>query len=333
MHMPRDPSMSRPPTASRWLRAPACCAALAACALAARVAVCAPAAPAAASAAAPSAAAATAPTTPAPSLAGSLRARYATLAERLEKSPFQQRLVLESVESPHGLQGDIYALVDYPFATVSGFTVAARWCDALILHLNVKYCRDTLRDGRPVLSVAIGRKYDQPLSDAFHLEFAYTLAASAADYLDVHLNAREGPIGTQDYRIAFEAVALEGGRTFLHLRYSYGYGLEGRVAIAAYLATAGRDKVGFTTTAATSGGTAQFLGGARGMAERNTMRYYLAIDALLGALATPPPQRFVLSLERWFAATERYARQLHELDHDAYVAMKRREYLRQQGPR
>ncbi len=70
----------------------------------------------------------------------------------------------------------------------------------------------------------------------------------------------------------------------------------------------------------------------RGALERNTMRYYLAIDAYLGALAVPPPERFEQSLERWFAATERYALQLHEVDHDAYVAMERSEYLRQQTP-
>ena len=263
-----------------------------------------------------------------------MRARYALLAQRLENSPFRQRLYLESVENPHGLQGDIYALVDYPIATVSGaFSSAARWCDALILHLNVKYCRATVRDQRPVLSLALGRKYDQPLSDAFNIQFVYTLSAPAADYLEVRLDAHEGPLGTQDYRIAFAAVAIEGGRTFLHLRYSYSYGFEGRVAMKAYLATAGRGKVGFTTDSAASAAAPQFIGGARGMAERNTMRYYLAIDAALGALAAPAPQRFEQSLERWFTATERYARQLHEVDHDTYIAMKRREYQRQQAPR
>ena len=61
------------------------------------------------------------------------------------------------------------------------------------------------------------------------------------------------------------------------------------------------------------------------------MRYYLAFDAHLGALATPVPQRFETSLERWFAATERYSLQLHEVEHDDYVKMKRSEYLRQQA--
>jgi hypothetical protein len=329
--------MSASRAAVRWMRAALCCAALAACTFALRAAgdagpVGTAPATAAAAVSAPAATAAAAPVAPAPDPAASLRARYATLAERLEQSPFGQRLDLESVESPHGLQGDIYALVDYPFATVSGaFSGAATWCDVLILHLNVKYCRAGLREQHPVLSVALGRKYDQPVSDAFQLEFAYAVTAAAADYLEVHLDAREGPLGTQDYRIAFAAVALAGGHTFLHLRYSYNYGLEGRVAMRTYLATVGSGKVGFTTTGAAGGGAPQFIGGARGVAERNTMRYYLAVDAYLGALATPAPQRFEQSLERWFSATERYARQLHELDHDAYLAMKRREYQRQQA--
>ena len=36
------------------------------------------------------------------------------------------------------------------------------------------------------------------------------------------------------------------------------------------------------------------------------------------------------SLEIWFADTERFARQLHEVKHDDYIAMKRDQYQRQQ---
>jgi hypothetical protein len=35
-------------------------------------------------------------------------------------------------------------------------------------------------------------------------------------------------------------------------------------------------------------------------------------------------------LQSWFSATERYARQLHEMDRAQYIAMKRAEDLRQQ---
>ena len=54
------------------------------------------------------------------STAAALRSRYAAMRERLEHSAFQQHLYLESAESPHSLQGDIWAVVDYPLAAVSG---------------------------------------------------------------------------------------------------------------------------------------------------------------------------------------------------------------------
>jgi len=69
----------------------------------------------------------------------------------------------------------------------------------------------------------------------------------------------------------------------------------------------------------------------RGVVERNTMRYYLAIEAFLGALSVPPQARLEKRLRDWFAAAERYPRQLHEKERDEYLKMKRREYLRQQS--
>jgi hypothetical protein len=69
----------------------------------------------------------------------------------------------------------------------------------------------------------------------------------------------------------------------------------------------------------------------RGMVERNTMRYYLAIEAYLGGLSAPPAQQLDKRLQAWFDATEKYPRQLHELDRSDYLDMKRREYRRQQA--
>jgi hypothetical protein len=68
----------------------------------------------------------------------------------------------------------------------------------------------------------------------------------------------------------------------------------------------------------------------RGGVERNTMRYYLAIEAYLGSLAVPPADRLEQRLHGWFAATERFSRQLHEIDESAYLEMKRQEVRRQQ---
>jgi hypothetical protein len=69
----------------------------------------------------------------------------------------------------------------------------------------------------------------------------------------------------------------------------------------------------------------------RGLVERNTMRYYLAIESNIGALSAPPQARLEKSLRDWFAAIEAYPRQLHELEQDEYLAMKRKEYSRARG--
>src|SRR5262249_31340061 len=122
-----------------------------------------------------------------------------------------------------------------------------------------------------------------------------------------------------------------GSRTFLHLTYSYGYGMAGRLAMKTYLATIGSDKVGFTTARSSSTGQPEYIGGGRGLVERNTMRYYLAIDAYLHALSSPPGKRLDQRLATWFDATEQYPRQLHEVDRDAYLTMKHNEYQRQQS--
>lgn len=58
--------------------------------------------------------------------------------------------------------------------------------------------------------------------------------------------------------------------------------------------------------------------------------YYLAIDSFLGVAGMAPPAQPEKRLESWFTAVERYPRQLHEMDRDAYLEMKRAEYVRQQ---
>lgn len=52
--------------------------------------------------------------------AASLRAKHAALRSTLGNNPFQRRLHLESSESPEGVTGDIHALIENPFAMVTG---------------------------------------------------------------------------------------------------------------------------------------------------------------------------------------------------------------------
>ena len=264
------------------------------------------------------------------SAATALRARYVELTETLETSTIQRGLHVESTESSEAPRGDAYAIVNYPFATVAeAFTTPAVLCESLILHLNVQYCRATRADDSPALSVALGKKTNQPLEDTHHIKLHFQAEPASADFMRIELTAKEGPLGTGNYLIAMELVALDEQRAFMHIQYAYTQGFLARVATSAYFATRGRDKVGFTLVS-DGDEPPQLVRGIRGVLERNTMRYYLAFEAYLHALGSPEPQRFEASLERWFAHTERYARQLREVTRDEYLTMKRSQYLRQQ---
>ena len=139
------------------------------------------------------------------------------------------------------------------------------------------------------------------------------------------MNAAAGPLGTRDYRIALEAVPLDAERSLLHMSYSYGYGIAARLAMQAYLATIGADKVGFSVVGRTADGRPVLANGIRGVVERNTMRYYLGIEAYLASLSLPAAEQQNKRIQDWFAATEEFAVQLHELSAAEYTQMKRRE--------
>lgn len=261
-----------------------------------------------------------------------LRAKYTELQGELRNNNFQRALHVDSAETDRSLRGDVYAVLEHPFQKVAeGMREPSQWCDILILPFNTKYCHAVQGEASPRLVVRIGRKYDQPMEQAYRLDFSYQNVATSPNYFESRLSAGEGPIGTRDYRITVSAIPLDGGRTFMHLSYAYGYGTAGRFAMQAYLATAGADKVGFSSAPAAGGGRPQYIGGVRGAVERNAMRYYLAIDAYLDSLDAPAHKQVEQRIQGWFSATERYPRQLREMDRATYVAMKRQEYERQQA--
>lgn len=248
--------------------------------------------------------------------AGELRARHAGLREQLGNNSFGRQLVIDSAEGSNTLQGDVYAVLDHPFDKVKSALQDARaWCDIMLLPFNTKACQP---NGGQRLAVRIARKPDQPADQAYRLDFGFRNVEASPDFLETRLSAEQGPFGTRDYRITAEAVPLENGKTFMHMRYAYGFSGTGRFAMQAYLATAGASKVGFTTN------------GVRGAVERNAMRYYLAIDSYLDTMDAPEPQRLDRRINAWFSATEEYPRQLREMDRATYVALKRQDYEAQQ---
>ncbi len=262
--------------------------------------------------------------------AASLLEKHAALATQLARNVYQRPLVIESVEGTNSVNGNAYAVLESPFTKVSTtLNSPAQWCEVLILHLNTKYCRAATDAGPDKLAVKIGRKIPQQLKDASSLEFNYRLVAASPDYLSVRMNSEKGPLGTSNYRIELHAIPLPDGRTFMHLGYSYDFGFASRMAMQAYLGTLGSGKVGFTRVSAAQ--KTEYVGGVRGAVERNTMRYYLAIEAYLASLGLPVAQQVDQRLHHWFDATEKYRLQLHEVEKEEYLAMKREEIQRQKS--
>jgi hypothetical protein len=252
--------------------------------------------------------------------AEALRARYAQLRPRLDSNAFGRPLYLVSQEGPQVLQGDVYGVVEHPFREVSTLTDADNWCKVLTLPFNVKSCI-TRGDS---LSLFIGKKNYEPVDKAYRLDFRFVPVAQGPEYLERRLRAGDGPLGTRNYVILLEAASIDEHHSFIHLSYSYEYGTMSKLAMQVYLNTIGAKKVGFSTTTGDDG-QPRLVGGMRGVMERNTMRYYLAIDAYLNSLSAPAGQQLDRRLSDWFAMSARYRRQLWEMERDEYMSMKRAE--------
>lgn len=256
-----------------------------------------------------------------------LQNQYKSLLTKLNNNQFNRPLVLNSIESPNIISGDIYAVIDFPFSVVnnslnSSENAADNWCEVLMLHLNTKYCHTSVIGKNTVVAMGVGKKSGSFLSNVYDLQLNYQSNAASKDYFQINFNAATGPLGTKDYHILLEALPIDQTHTFLHMTYSYGYGAAGRIAMKTYLSTIARNKVGFTKIAP---GSNEYVGGVRGMVERNTMRYYLAINAYLSSLTVSSDKRFSNRLTNWFDSTEQYSRQLHEMEREDYLLMKHQE--------
>jgi hypothetical protein len=250
-----------------------------------------------------------------------LHALYAASVERLRDSPFGRPLWIASTEADGRLEGEIRAVVERRFADVEALTDPAHWCELLTLLPNIRQCR-AAADGRQ-LTLRFARRFDQPLAETDAVRFDMRIRAARGAHLEVVLQAPKGPMGTGDYLVELGAVPVDRDRVFLRIRYGYAYGVSARLAAAAYLATRGRDKVGFTVVASDNARTPESIGGLRGAVERNAMRLYLAIDAYIDALDASVAQRRDRSLRTWLASIARYPRQLAETDPSAYLEAKR----------
>ncbi len=266
-----------------------------------------------------------------PDPATTLLENYAGVRDQLTSNQFSRPIVLNSNESKDRLNGDIYSVLDTPIAEVSlSLGKANQWCNILILHINTKYCHATTTASGTRIKINVGKKTPEQLSSTAQINLDFKVNTQTQKFIDITLAAKDGPLGTSGYLIRLEATELPGTKkTFMHLMYSYSANFPARVAMRTYLATIGRNKVGFTIVGKSKNGELEYIGGMRGLMERNTMRYYLAIDSYMGVDNSATAEQQETRMQNWFTAIERYPRQLHEMTRQEYMDMKRAEYSRQ----
>ena len=222
-----------------------------------------------------------------------LLSTYHRIEDKIGKSNFDPPLLLESLEQNNNVHVDVYGIFEYPFSSiVSALEVPANWCDIVFLHLNTKACTYRELQGDWQLTFYLGRKFYQPPEDTRQIIYHFQNVVQQQGYLDIILNSDEGPFGTKDHRIRFEALPLDGKRSFVHISYEYIDSAALRLAGKLYFATLGSDKVGFTVAGKDSNNNPVYISGPRGAIERNAVRYYFAIQSFMDTLRYPEESRF-----------------------------------------
>jgi hypothetical protein len=250
-------------------------------------------------------------------------ARYRELVEVATAGPLRAPVQVQSSEDGNAIGAQVWGVLDVSFAKVSEVVTApARFCDFVSLVIFVKACTHAGDLAPTTLTLYMGRKdYEDPDPDNA-LTFAYSVEAPNDAQRAVRLFVPEGLLGVKDNRLEFELWSVE-QRTLVNVRTSYVASTQSKLATGTYLMTFGRNKIGFSTTTGADG-KSQPVRGVRGIIERNTMRYFLALQAYLETLDTAVEQREVARIERWFDATAQYEL-LYEVPREEYIANKTRE--------
>jgi len=251
----------------------------------------------------------------------------------LKTNNFGIPLVVASKELDDRVQVDVYGIFDHRFSAIAKVLSAPEnWCDILALFPNVKAC--TYKElsglsGVSLLTFYLGRMVYQSPLEARQVLFRYRTLEQQQNYLDILLNAEQGPFATKDHRIRCEAVPIDAERTFIHVSYSYRDSKALRFASKVYFSTLGRDKVGFTVTSKDANGDPVYLGGARGAVERNAVRCFFAIQSVMNSLRYPDERRFNSRINNWYDLTTRFRKQLFDLNKADYLSYKSKEHKNQ----
>jgi hypothetical protein len=250
---------------------------------------------------------------------------FRRIEPELQRNNFGLPLFLESSDRKNAVSVDVYGIIDHQFSHMrDALNIPANWCDIVSLPPNIRACTYQKPADQWTLTFYSGRQFEQSPEEADQVIYSYQTIEDRDGYLSIVLKADEGPLGTRDHRISFEAVPIAGGKTFVHFRYALKHGILFRIAGNLYFDTLGRDKVGFTVIGTDRNGDPVYAGGPRGGIERNAVRYYFAIESFMDTINYPEESRFREKVSRWYDRTTRY-KQLEEKDKKEYLKMKERE--------
>jgi hypothetical protein len=241
---------------------------------------------------------------------------------KLDNSSLGVPIFIRSHKSEDRLSADVYGKLNYPFSKIQQvFSSPANWCEIVTLSPNVKACTHQKKQKYNELDFYVGRKVYETPEDAYVLNYQYHLAENTADILNIVLVAKEGPMATRNYRIELQAIPAPNS-TYLRIHTSYEPSFFSQLATSTYLTTLGRDKVGFSVVGSRKNGNPDYVKGVKGIIERNVMRYYLAMLAFMDTETLPNHDQFSLRNQRWFDLSEKFARQLHEMERAEYLKTK-----------
>lgn len=250
---------------------------------------------------------------------------YQELQEAARRGPFGFPLQVRSEERGNLVTAEALGIMDHSLQAFREAVIEpAAWCDFIPLNLNIKACTFHWDGNEPLLTFYIGGKGYLAPESASQQPYRFAVRARHAEYVSVSLSALQGLMGTKAHQLEFEAASVA-GKTVVVLRSSYEQSAVSKLVTAIYLATVGRDKVGFSREPLGPDGQASFVKGAQGIIERNLMRYYLILKAYLDTRTLPHSRRFEALISEVYDLMERYPAQLHEVERSDYLDVKRRE--------
>lgn len=236
----------------------------------------------------------------------------------------------ESAPENDAQKTDIAVIVpDIDMATASTvLSGPAAWCELMFLHINVKSCVYGGPEGAQWIRLYMGRKFYQHPKKAEAIELQFQSGVNEDGVSWVTLTAEEGPYGTSDYYIGLYAIDSDDD-AYVQIRSSQKTGKAATSAASLYFKTLGRSKVGFSTVGYDYKGNPQYSRGEQAALERNVVRYLLAARIYMATHDLSGRNALRARMAPWYDATEKYSRQLYEVDRDDYLRDKEKEYAHQ----